>query len=64
MIELVQQLYHVERAVADESVEVRQARRPDASVPLLVAIGAERDALAAAVLPSCRSHRSARRSST
>jgi transposase len=51
MIELVQQLYHVERAVADESVEGRQARRRDASVPLLAAIGAERDALAATVLP-------------
>lgn len=51
MIALIQQLYHVERAVADESVEMRRARRIDQSVPLLAAIGTERDALAEAVLP-------------
>jgi transposase len=51
MIELVQQLYQVERAVADESAEVRRARRHEQSVPLLAAIGAERDTLASAVLP-------------
>jgi hypothetical protein len=51
MIELVQQLYQVERAVADESAEVRRARRHEQSVPVLAAIGAERDTLASAVLP-------------
>jgi hypothetical protein len=51
MIELVQQLYQIERAVADESVDVRQARRREQSVPILMAIRAERDALAAAILP-------------
>jgi transposase len=51
MIELVQQLYQVERAVADESADVRQTRRREQSVPILAAIRAERDALAATVLP-------------
>jgi hypothetical protein len=51
MIELVQQLYHVERAGAEESVEARRARRQEQSVPILAAIRVERDALAAAVLP-------------
>ena len=51
MIQLVQQLYQVERAGADDSVEVRRARRQEQSVPILHAIRGERDALAAAVLP-------------
>jgi transposase len=51
MIALIQQLYQVERAMADEAVEIRRARRVEASVPLLGAIRAERDALAATVLP-------------
>ena len=51
MIALVQQLYLVERAGADESAEVRGARRREQSVPILVAIRVERDALASAVLP-------------
>ena len=51
MIALIQQLYQVERAVADEAAEIRRARRVEASVPLLGAIRAEREALAATVLP-------------
>jgi transposase len=51
LIELVQQLYQIERAVADESVEIRQARRREQSLAILTAIRAERDALVAAVLP-------------
>jgi transposase len=51
MIELVQQLYQVERAVADEAADVRAARRREQSVPILAAIRIERDALASAVLP-------------
>jgi transposase len=51
MLALVQQLYQVERAAADEPPEARQARRRDQSVPLLAAIRDERDRLAAEVLP-------------
>ena len=51
MIALVQQLYQIERAVADESVEIRRTRRQEQSLPILTAIRAERDTLAAAVLP-------------
>jgi hypothetical protein len=51
MIEWVQQLYQVERAGAEDSVEARRARRQEQSVPILDAIRVERDALAAAVLP-------------
>jgi transposase len=51
MIDLVQQLYQVERAGAEDSVEARRARRQEHSVPILAAIRVERDALAAAVLP-------------
>jgi hypothetical protein len=51
MIELVQQLYQVERAGADDSVDARRARRQAHSVPVLDAIRVEREALAAAVLP-------------
>ncbi len=46
MIALIQQLYHVERAIADESVDVRRARRLAQSVPVLAAIRTEREALA------------------
>lgn len=51
MIELVQHLYQVERAAAEDAVEARRARRQEQSVPILDAIRVERDALAAAVLP-------------
>lgn len=51
MITLIQQLYQVERAVVEESAEIRRGRRLLESRPLLAAIGTERDALAAAVLP-------------
>jgi transposase len=51
MIDLVQQLYQVERAGAEDAVEARRARRQAQSVPILKSIRAERDALAAAVLP-------------
>jgi transposase len=51
MIALIQQLYQVERAVADETPESRRACRLEQSVPLLAAIGTERDSLAGTVLP-------------
>ena len=51
MIQLIQDLYQVERTIADESVEMRRAHRVEQSVPLLAAIRTERDALADAVLP-------------
>jgi len=51
MVALIQQLYHVERAAADDSSEARQRRRVEQSVPLLVQIAAERDALRTVVLP-------------
>ena len=51
MIALVQQLYQIERAVADESVEIRRIRRQEQSLPILAAIRAERNTLAATVLP-------------
>jgi hypothetical protein len=51
MIELVQQLYRVERAAVEDSVEDRRARRQAQSVPILNAIRGERDALAATILP-------------
>jgi transposase len=51
MIELVQQLYQVERAVADESADLRGGRRREQSVPILAAIRVERETLAATVLP-------------
>jgi hypothetical protein len=40
MIELVQELYQIERGVADGAAEVRQARRHEQSVPILAAIAA------------------------
>jgi transposase len=51
MVALIQELYQVERAIADEPVDLRRARRQGESIPILQWIGAERDALAAAVLP-------------
>lgn len=51
MIDLVQQLYQIERAIATDGAEVRRTRRVEQSVPILTAIRVERDALAAAVLP-------------
>jgi hypothetical protein len=51
MVALIQQLYHVERAGTDLSVEARQALRREQSIPLLAKIATERDALARTVLP-------------
>lgn len=51
MIDLVQQLYQVERAAAEDADDARRVRRQAHSVPLLDAIRRERDALAAVVLP-------------
>jgi transposase len=51
MIALIQELYQVERAVADEAADGRRARRLAHSVPILMAIRTERNALADAVLP-------------
>jgi transposase len=51
MVALIQDLYQVERAIAEETTDVRRVRRLDESVPILHRIGAERDALAATVLP-------------
>ncbi|HKW00495.1 MAG TPA: IS66 family transposase [Vicinamibacterales bacterium] len=51
MLDLVQQLYQVERAAAEDSIDARRTRRQAQSVPLLNAIRGERDALAATVLP-------------
>jgi transposase len=51
MVALIQELYQVERAIADDAADIRRARRQDQSVPILRRIAAERDALASAVLP-------------
>jgi transposase len=51
MIALIQRLYQIERAVAEETADIRGARRLDQSVPILAAIRTERDVLADAVLP-------------
>ena len=51
VIELVQQLYQIERAIAGEAAKVRRTRRLEQSVPIVAAIRVERDALAAVVLP-------------
>ena len=51
MIALIQQLYEVERASADMAVDARRAHRQAHARPLLGKIKAERDRLAAAVLP-------------
>src|SRR5262249_23399271 len=51
MVALIQELYQIERAIADEAADIRRARRQDQSVPILRRIAAERDALATAVLP-------------
>jgi len=50
-VALIQQLYQVERASADLSPDERRARRHEHSVPLLAQLKAERDRLAATVLP-------------
>lgn len=50
-VALIQQLYQVERAAADDSGEARQRRRVEQSRPLMVQIQAQREALAAIVLP-------------
>jgi transposase len=46
MVALIQELYQVERAIADDAVDLRRARRQAESVPILQRIAAERDALA------------------
>lgn len=51
MVALIQELYQIERAIADETGDVRCTRRQDESVPILQRIAAERDALEATVLP-------------
>jgi transposase len=51
MVALIQALYQVERALADETGDIRRTRRQEASVPILQRIAAERDALDATVLP-------------
>src|SRR5262249_33536727 len=51
MVALIQELYQIERAIADETVEVRRTRRQEASVPIFLRLAAERDALDAIVLP-------------
>lgn len=51
MIALIQQLYQVERAVADECADVRRARRIEQSASILAAVRVERDGLAEVVLP-------------
>jgi transposase len=50
-VALIQQLYQVERAAADLPADERRARRHEQSVPLLAQLKAERDRLAATVLP-------------
>ena len=51
IVALIQELYQVERAIAEDSVERRRARRQADSVPILQRIAAEREALATDVLP-------------
>jgi transposase len=51
MVALIQELYQVERAIADQAVDRRCACRHEQSVPILQRIAAERDTLAATVLP-------------
>jgi transposase len=51
MIAFIQQLYDVERAAADLTVEARHAWREEHSRPLLAQIDAERARLATTVLP-------------
>ncbi len=50
-VALIQQLYDQERAAADMAVDARRAHRQAHAVPLLAQIKAERDRLAATVLP-------------
>jgi transposase len=51
MLALIQELYQVERAIADETIDLRRTRRQEESVPILQRIAAEHDALDATVLP-------------
>lgn len=51
IIALIQQLYDVERAAADLTIEARRTFRAEYSVPLLAQIDAERARLATIVLP-------------
>jgi transposase len=51
MVALIQQLYQVERMAAHLEADARQALRQEHSVPLLVRVDAERQALARTVLP-------------
>jgi transposase len=50
-VALIQQLYQVERAAADRDPEARRTLRQEHAVPLLAQLKAERDRLAATVLP-------------
>jgi transposase len=51
MIALIQQLYEHEHAATEMAADARRAHRQTAAVPLLAKIAAERDQLAATVLP-------------
>ena len=51
MIALIQQLYEHERAAAEMTADTRRVHRQTAAVPLLAKVAAERDQLAATVLP-------------
>ena len=51
MVALIQELYQVERAIADKTVDIRRTRRQIESGPILQRIAAERDALDITVLP-------------
>jgi transposase len=50
-VALIQQLYQIERAAADFDAASRQALRQEHAVPLLAQLNAERQRLAATVLP-------------
>lgn len=51
MVALIQQLYHVEHAAADATVEARTALRQQHAAPLLAQIQALRDEIATTALP-------------
>jgi transposase len=51
MVALIQELYQIERTIADETVDLRRVRRHNDSVPILQRIATERDTLAVVVLP-------------
>jgi hypothetical protein len=55
MVALIQPLCQVERAIDDETVDIRGTRRQDENVPILQRIAAERDAWQRPCCPSRRS---------